>query len=444
MLDAFHAVESAIHFDSTETAEPDPNYDSPLQVKDTTVYPGTWRETYLQILLANAPQIRKIEDLEAGYLQYMTGNPLYVAFFDMDGDDVPEMFFIKNNGSDDYKGDLYVYRNNGEETRCVLSLDDVLTAAGNGEYYSLVFAPSIKTFTVQYSAGYEFWRREFRIHDFVEALNLLYFAKDDDLICYEEYYMNGTPITRSLYESAIESWNDVEENGFILASTDFPSADPSILYTVDEAIRYLQGYPASEKTDTEGYSLVTFGEFEQNGDESDGPEALQWRILYQEGNTALVLCENVILIRPFGGGLQNWERSNLRAWLNGEFLASAFNAIEKKKIVLVSQANLGNEFWVASDDQSTSDLVFLLSQKEIEKFLPDPETRLGSPTRYARNLANYPDSERFVSWWLRTNGIFVGEAMLVQKDGTINTDGTYGGDQYGVRPAMWLNLNGLY
>ena len=274
--------------------------------------------------------------------------------------------------------------------------------------------------------------------------DLLLIAKDDELICREEYYMNGTPITRSLYESAVETWNDVEENGFILASTDYPSTDPSILYTVDEAIRFLQGYPASEKTDTEEYSLVTFGEFEQNGDESDGPEALQWRILYQEGDTALVLCENVILIRPFGGGIQNWERSDLRAWLNGEFLSSAFNVFERQKITLGSQVNLGNEFWVASDDRETSDLIFLLSQKEVEKLLPNPKTRLGSPTRYARNSSGYPDSESYVPWWLRTNGIFFGEAMLVQKDGTINTDGTYGGDQYGVRPAMWVTRYWMY
>ena len=444
MVDAQRAVETAIGINASEPEVPVPDYDTTTKVKDSNVYPGTWRETYLEILLDNASQIRWIEDMQASYRDYIEGDPLYVAFFDMDGDDIPEMFFIKSNGEDEYIGDLYIYRNNGTETRCVLSLDDVFTSASNGEYYSLLYSPSNKTLTILYYIGNGVWGREFRIRDFEEALNLLFVAIDDDLICYEEYYMNGKPISHSLYESAVAPWKEMEEGGFVLASTDFASSDPSILYTVDEAIRYLRGDTASEITEPEDYSLITFGEFEQNGDESDGPEALQWRILYQEGNTALVLCEYVILIRPFGGGLQNWERSDLRAWLNGEFLSSAFNGIETRKIVLRSELNLGNEFWVASDDRETSDLIFLLSQKEIEKLLPNPETRLGSPTRYARYSSGYPDSESYVPWWLRTNGIFFGEAMLVQTDGTINTDGTYGGDQYGVRPAMWVTRYWMY
>ena len=60
------------------------------------------------------------------------------------------------------------------------------------------------------------------------------------------------------------------------------------------------------------------------------------------------------------------------------------------------------------------------------------------PTVYAAEQADLGLEEVYYSWWLRTNGVFIGEAMEVLSDGSINTDGTYGGDRKGIRPAIWV------
>ncbi len=187
-----------------------------------------------------------------------------------------------------------------------------------------------------------------------------------------------------------------------------------------------------------GGSFV-FGQWEQDGDTSNGVEPLHWRILYEENGFKYAICDSIIEIRAFGGGLQNWERSNLRSWLNGEFYQTAFNDSEKAKIVKRDQLNLGNDFWVASDDRGTADFVFLPSQKEVLQLLPNKNDRRASPSAYARDNAKLENDIEFVSWWLRTNGIFIGQAMTVEPNGDINTDGQYGGDKAGVRPVIWVS-----
>ena len=211
---------------------------------------------------------------------------------------------------------------------------------------------------------------------------------------------------------------------------------PGSLYTEDAPLNLFAVWrPISE---SEGGS-ITFGRWEQDGDLSNGPEPLTWHVLYAEGGAEYVLCDRAIEIRQFGGGLQNWERSSLRSWLNGEFWQNAFSDDEKPYIVKREQLNLGNDFWVASDDRETSDLVFLPSQRELLRFLPDPESRRVRPTEYARSSGGLSADAEFIPWWIRTNGVFIGQAMQVAADGSILEDGVYGGDSAGIRPVIWLS-----
>ena len=214
-----------------------------------------------------------------------------------------------------------------------------------------------------------------------------------------------------------------------------PRYAPGSLYTEDKPLNLW----AVWQSGTSSSGSFVFGHWEQDGDTSNGAEPLHWRILYEEGGFKYAICDSIIEIRAFGGGLQNWERSNLRSWLNGEFYQTAFNDSEKAKIVKRDQLNLGNDFWVASDDRGTADFVFLPSQKEVLQLLPNKNDRRASPSAYARDNAKLGNDGEFVSWWLRTNGIFIGQAMTVEPNGDINADGQYGGDKAGVRPVIWVS-----
>lgn len=214
-----------------------------------------------------------------------------------------------------------------------------------------------------------------------------------------------------------------------------PRYAPGSLYTEDKPLNLW----AVWQSGTSSGGNFVFGQWEQDGDTSNGAEPLHWRILYEEGGFKYAICDSIIEIRAFGGGLQNWERSNLRSWLNGEFYQTAFNDSEKAKIVKRDQLNLGNDFWIASDDRGTADFVFLPSQKEVLQLLPNKNDRRASPSAYARDNAKLGNDIEFVSWWLRTNGIFIGQAMTVEPNGDINADGQYGGDKAGVRPVIWVS-----
>ena len=187
-----------------------------------------------------------------------------------------------------------------------------------------------------------------------------------------------------------------------------------------------------------GQRVIVFGRWEQDGNEANGPEPLRWRILCEEGGAAYALCDSVIEIRAFGGAMTKWANCSLRTWLNGDFFETAFQESEKAAIVKREQLNLGNDFWVASDDSPSSDLVFLPSRMEIEKLMGNPADRIAAPTAYAIAQGRLPQDAGGVCWWLRTNGVMPGEAMNVREDGVINNGGTYGGEQMGVRPAIWL------
>ena len=214
-----------------------------------------------------------------------------------------------------------------------------------------------------------------------------------------------------------------------------PRYAPGSLYSEDAPLNLFAVWQ-SEAGAARG--TVVFGQWEQDGDPDNGPEPLTWQVLDTDGGARYLLCDRVLEIRAFGGGLQNWERSSLRAWLNGDFFRTAFTEAEQARIARRDQLNLGNDFWVMSDDRGTSDPIFLPSLREIEHLLPEDADRIAAPSPLARRNAGLPDGQHSVSWWLRTNGVFIGEAMLVREDGSLCTEGVYGGDAAGVRPALWL------
>jgi hypothetical protein len=80
---------------------------------------------------------------------------------------------------------------------------------------------------------------------------------------------------------------------------------------------------------------VYFGVYEQDGDEANGPEDIEWIVLDIQGDKALLLSryalDRVIYNNNAANGIY-WQNSNLRSWLNGEFVEKAFAYYEQKRI----------------------------------------------------------------------------------------------------------------
>jgi len=141
---------------------------------------------------------------------------------------------------------------------------------------------------------------------------------------------------------------------------------------------------------------VVFGSYEQDGDTGNGAEPIQWLVLDTrgEGDAAgagvLLISQYELSYRKVHDqdGPATWETSSLRAWLNGEFLSTAFTEREREFVARTHVSTPGNfddyiEVGEAKkadnpDGNDTEDSVFLLSYEEAERYF-----RFGTTDEYA-------------------------------------------------------------
>ena len=136
-----------------------------------------------------------------------------------------------------------------------------------------------------------------------------------------------------------------------------------------------------------------------------GSIKLTWTKIAEDNGTTLYLCDSIIRHMAFSEyGNNNWEDSDIRRWLNNEFLQSCFSDGERAKII---------------NHSDTGDSIFLLSKEEY---------RL---CREFIQLLKSPDD-----WWLRSKGVNNNYSCLVSFMGEIYHYGNPFHDNIGVRPSI--------
>ena len=101
---------------------------------------------------------------------------------------------------------------------------------------------------------------------------------------------------------------------------------PTVLPDTDEEnpVTEPQALPTLAEAVVPG-DTIAFGHYEQENDATNGPEAITWKVLACESDTALLISERVLDYLPYDtNGSARWDTSSLRAELNGEFYDSAF------------------------------------------------------------------------------------------------------------------------
>ncbi|MBR1650601.1 MAG: hypothetical protein IJ691_05485 [Lachnospiraceae bacterium] len=219
--------------------------------------------------------------------------------------------------------------------------------------------------------------------------------------------------------------------------------------------------------------------YEQDGDESNGPEPIEWAILDENKDGTLLINRYILDYVPYHDTSDNkvtWETCSLREWLNNDFYNTAFDDEMKLKINTVTLANEDNQRDGAPGGNDTSDMIFCLSLSEIIKYYtfdylsPDAwshgfsQELITPPTMYAKDrgtgktiitdeLIYYINrcydcsysadcvGKMGASWWLRTHGEEVGSACLVVGSGETGENVYYrlSDNRPGVRPALYIN-----
>jgi hypothetical protein len=204
-----------------------------------------------------------------------------------------------------------------------------------------------------------------------------------------------------------------------------------------------------------------------------------WRVLDVQGSSALLVSEKIIDFRRIHSECANevvedegrhyvpekstgitWAKSEMRVYLNGEFLSN-FTEEEQARVILseIETPFHNNAELYADVDIKTEDYIFLLSIEEAEHYFPDNIARMtcfvecdydhvgdlvapqaGQGDSIAPLSIRPFTCEWETSWWLRTTGMGCCTAS-VSSNGYINDWGYHDYLNLGMRPALWLDYD---
>jgi len=217
---------------------------------------------------------------------------------------------------------------------------------------------------------------------------------------------------------------------------------------------------------------VTFGYYEQDNNLDNGKEAIEWKVLDKKDGRALLVSKYGLDSQKYNETRSDvtWESCSVRRWLNSNFLNEAFSTSEQSAIPTVTLSNPDNPNFGTAGGNSTSDRVFLLGLKEMQKFFTLSDTwtdydgkewdvtgdtyfiggskdAIASPTAYAKARGYFisfdhdAEGRESCPWWLRSPGGNSDGAAFVLYWGNVRAAGNYVDyDGIAVRPALWVNL----
>ena len=208
----------------------------------------------------------------------------------------------------------------------------------------------------------------------------------------------------------------------------------------DSNERIEQFPPEESRKFAQAGEIVSFGNYEQDNNTTNGKEPIEWIVLEREGNTLTLISKDALDRQPYNSTETpvTWETCSLRTWLNDTFLNDAFTAEEQSMIPSVTVSADANPDTSIDPGNDTQDRVYLLSIPEVYQYFPNGEDRLCRATDYAGGAGL-----SYVTWWLRTNGNTVTKAAFVfnHTDAPIGYHGGSVSSEDRVRPVIHLKLS---
>lgn len=203
----------------------------------------------------------------------------------------------------------------------------------------------------------------------------------------------------------------------------------------DSEKKMLEIYPQYKKAlfaEAEAGKPLIFGAYEQDNDLSNGKEDIEWLILEVKDGRALVISKYALDCKAHSK--TTWATSDLKRWLNSDFINTAFSADERTKIPTTK--------YNTNPGYTSEDKVFLLSIQEANYYFSSDEERECDATDYAIAEGAFQyDYGKETCWWLRSPGASQGDFAYVLRYGKVDEEGDY--SEYihnAVRPALWIDL----
>lgn len=232
----------------------------------------------------------------------------------------------------------------------------------------------------------------------------------------------------------------------IINSDVFPLWESPFISIKREAFNGINTNAVSKQQYAVGDSVV-MGEYEQDGDASNGAEPIEWIVIKTEKDKAYVISKYILDQKEYGATngtqeIQNqWSDSTLRTWLNNEFFENVFSADEKLRILPT----------VTSERDSASDYVFCITREEMLEY----DLGVAETTAYARANGVYGLYQAVDGYglegfyWLRMADDFNVdihptevpiETYTKEIEDTEILWAAIDRTDIGVRPAMWIEV----
>ena len=197
--------------------------------------------------------------------------------------------------------------------------------------------------------------------------------------------------------------------------------------------------------DVQPGDTIKFGEYRAAGDKESPEESIEWLVLEKQDDKILVMSVYGLDTLPYhAAGVNTWDDSYIRKWLNEYFYEAAFSDAEKASIAETTVTP--EKVWDCSPGEETVDHVFLLSKSEAgtyiqnNVYLQDIDATLHcKPTKSVKTQDIYVNDDGFGWWWLRNTTRNNVAAYRITSNGGFDTEGYDLSTKRGlVRPAMWI------
>ena len=177
----------------------------------------------------------------------------------------------------------------------------------------------------------------------------------------------------------------------------------------------------------EGYCYLTFGRYPY--DEDGGERPILWRVLEMADGTAYLISEYILEVsrlHSLAFGYPGWDKADLNAWLQADFLEAAFTPEET--LALRTIPELGRASLPSSEDLKNRDFGFASDQSR---------RAVGTPWADSRGLFFYRHKNHS-PYWTRTPSDRDFAHRSIKLEGNIGYLGVTA-DDMGVRPVIWLD-----
>ena len=190
--------------------------------------------------------------------------------------------------------------------------------------------------------------------------------------------------------------------------------------------------------DGEPKEVVSFGRYWKGTGLESTP--IDWLVLEDNDYYLFVVCKETVISKPFSSEDEDtWANSDIRKWLNEDFLNKAFDDYEKKWILDVNNTT----FYESHNElpkltENTSDKIFLLDYDNFEKHFDTMESTITEQSRYAIDTLKEAIGVDFNNdWWLRNGGDLRNARLMCGNGSSIGFLSNR--CVAGVRPAMYIN-----